>query len=86
MKANAKSIGVACALALSCSLALAQLGSTNTASSPQPSPIVHNASQSHDAATNAIIDPSGALATNRVPEMTNTPTPLAPAGQTPPPN
>jgi hypothetical protein len=88
MKANAKILGIGCAAVLSCSLAFAQLSPTNTTGGAmQPTPIVHNDRQSHDTATNAIVDPAGALATNRIPAVTNVmPSPLAPPRNTPPPN
>ena len=92
MKANAKLLGGGCVGLFVASLALGQatMSVTNAPDiMPRPTPVVRN-SQSHDTATNEIVEPSGTLATNRIPEITNTPTPmptpLTPPPGTPPPN
>jgi hypothetical protein len=50
--------------------------SSTNAMSQMPTPVAHDNHQSHDTVTNEIVDPSGSLATNRIPEITNTPTPM----------
>jgi lysozyme family protein len=82
MKANFKTLGLGCLAAVAGFVVTAQVMPTNEVT--QPAPMVHKDQQSRNSPTNEIVDPSGALQTNRMPELTNTPTPLKP-GPIPPP-